>query len=964
MLAGWAAAPARFREDANAEDDLALGGYRDRVVVELAQNASDAAGSDGLLRLRLTGDVLSAANTGAPLDAAGVLALSTLRASAKRAAGSVGRFGVGFAAVAAVADEVVVASTTGAVRFDRARTRAEVQAVPALRDELAARGGRVPLLRLPFPATDTPLSTGTPPSADTPPFADTPPAADTPPSTDTPPSADSPPPGIVTEVRLVLRAAAVPLVQDLLADLDPPLLLVLPGLSVLQVQDRELRAEPVDGDVRLAGVRWRVAGASGELDPALLAQRPVEERARTRWDVTWAVPVDEAGVPQPPPGARVLRAPTPTDDPLSLPALLAASLPLGPDRRRVQPGPVTDAVLEQAAALLVELAARLADGPQRLVLVPGPLGAGEVDARLCAAVLRHWRVAPLLAGRRPDRARVLDGASAELVAVLEPVVDLLPAPWAADRWTAPLRTLGVRRLDLAGLTELLAGADRPPGWWRLLYDALPPDRDALGALPVPLADGRLAPGPRGLLVAALPGEQPFPVDLSPLGLRVVHPEAAHPLLLRLGAVQAQPRALLADPRVRAAVEAALDSRDDWADEDDPGAVTGAVLAVVAGAGLRPGELPWLAALPLPDDEGGWRPAGELLLPDGPLAGLVDRDAGFGCVREGVAPGDVLAAVGALRGFAVVPVEDADDVDGLDAWLATLEPGQEPGDVVRDLDLVRDDAWPAALDLLRADDLLRLPYVRWWLATHPVLGGNRPADLRAPGSDPLLTGLYDPAPADAPGVRSSLAEVLADDPDDLLDRLADPKRQLDRAQVRAVHAALAAADPDVAPPTHVRAVLGPELVVLPADDVVVVDRPDLLPRVAPYAVVPVPVELAADLADLLDLALASEVVPAARLGGPGVGGPGVGGPGVGGPGVVEHGVVEHEVVEHDRLVLPTAGGDDVEVVWAVDGGTDHVVGVAGRARALAWRAGRWASRHAVQARLTGAADRGEDDLDPP
>src|SRR3712207_8395466 len=39
---------------------------------------------------------------------------------------------------------------------------------------------------------------------------------------------------------------------------------------------------------------------------------------------------------------QVVRAPTPTDDPLSLPALLAASLPLGPDRRRVQPGPLTD----------------------------------------------------------------------------------------------------------------------------------------------------------------------------------------------------------------------------------------------------------------------------------------------------------------------------------------------------------------------------------------------------------------------------------------------------------------------------------------------------------------------------------------------------------------------------------------------------------------------------------------------
>ncbi|MFP5347697.1 MAG: hypothetical protein ACLGIA_11815, partial [Actinomycetes bacterium] len=90
VLDAWVAAPERFREDANAEEDLVRGGYRDRVVVELAQNAADAAaraGRPGRLLLRLSetdGGVLVAANTGAPLDAAGARALATLRASAKR----------------------------------------------------------------------------------------------------------------------------------------------------------------------------------------------------------------------------------------------------------------------------------------------------------------------------------------------------------------------------------------------------------------------------------------------------------------------------------------------------------------------------------------------------------------------------------------------------------------------------------------------------------------------------------------------------------------------------------------------------------------------------------------------------------------------------------------------------------------------------------------------------------------
>ena len=225
----------------------------------------------------------------------------------------------------------------------------------------------------------------------------------------------------------------------------------------------------------------------------------------------------------------------------------------------------------------------------------------------------------------------------------------------------------------------------------------------------------------------------------------------------------------------------------------------------------------------------------------------------------------------------------------------------------------------------------------------MLAGRRPADLRAPGADPLLEGLYDEAPADLPGVRHTLAEVLEDDAQGLLDRLADAARPVGREQLRAVHGALAAAAPDVDPPDEVRAVRGGRVVVVPAQDAVVVDRPDLLARVAPYAVLPCPLDAAGALADLLDVALASEVVPEPRLPGAPTAGQGF--------------------VEHDRLVLPTAGGGQVEVVWAAAGETDHVVGVEGRARALAWRQGRWDHRHAIAARLAGLADPAEDDLDP-
>src|SRR4051794_38525297 len=133
-LAARGAGPAPVRGGADAEEDLVRGGYRDRLLVELAQNAADAAvraGVPGRLRLELTGGTLRAANTGAPLDAAGVQGLATLRASAKRdEAGSVGRFGVGFAAVLAVSAEPAVVSEAGGGRVRAGPGRAGGPAGP------------------------------------------------------------------------------------------------------------------------------------------------------------------------------------------------------------------------------------------------------------------------------------------------------------------------------------------------------------------------------------------------------------------------------------------------------------------------------------------------------------------------------------------------------------------------------------------------------------------------------------------------------------------------------------------------------------------------------------------------------------------------------------------------------------------------------------------------------------------
>ncbi|GAA1764086.1 sacsin N-terminal ATP-binding-like domain-containing protein [Streptomonospora arabica] len=1000
VLEGWADAPARFREDANAEEDYALGAYRDRVVVELAQNAADAArraGVPGRLRLELRGDRFSAANTGAPLTAAGVESLSTLRASAKRDEGdpgSTGRFGVGFSAVAAFSDDITVASAGGAVRWSRALARPALDAAtadgraPGLAEELERRGGHLPLLRLPFAAEARPAE------------------------------------GYDTEVGLLLRdSESADRLRELLASTTPAVLLALADLAEIRVftdtGERILTREPGtgadvvtrvehrapgtagDGGAQTRGgaaeahtVHWRTLTRTGRFDPTLLADRPSEERGRLEWTLTWAVPLTPEGAAAPLPDdvPAVVHAPTPTDDALALPALLIGTFPLGPDRRRVAAGPAAETLVAESADAYCDLLCEL-DPRAALDLVPRSLmGYGEFDGRFRSAAAKPLPDTPFLrtAGGEPVRPRdavVLDGGP-EVVSVLSEVVGTA-LPGDLDPYHPALAQLRVRRLGLAELADVLGDLDREPAWWARLYAALRTagrsgaDIGELGALPVPLADGRLVRGPRGLLVPSAATFGAAEAErLTPLGLRVVHPEAADPLLERLGAVEAGPAAVLADPQTRAAVENSLDA-------DDPEAVCGPVLDLVALCETTAEDAPWLAELALRDDEGGYSVAGELLLPTSPLRGILADDAPFGTVAADLVErhGETaLAAVGVLDSFTVVrtadltlgaALEDArngtglDGLDGLDEWAEEVAERMGGPDLppvvaefagVADLEFVRADRWPQALELLAGPRLratvtaparvlgergqvVDVPsYTAWWLRTGAVLDGRRPTDLRTGDADPVLAGLYDPAPsglddglAAALGVRSDLAGLLAeaDGPDDLLDRMADPDRHVDRRALRELWTALAGVDADrVAPPERVRAVQGGAIVLADAEDAVVVDRPDLLPLLSGRPAVLAPARSAVALADVLDLALASEEVDA-QVESTGEVLPVPDEVGTFLPG----GVLTY--VHHEELTV-----DGTAVEWFCDGKTAHASTTDGLARALCLLADRWEARHLV------------------
>lgn len=980
VLQAWEASPTRFREDANAEEDLRLGGYRDRLLVELAQNAADAAeaadsadgtATAGVLRLSVVDGELRAANTGGPLTGAGVAGLASLRASAKRGGESVGRFGVGFAAVLAVSDEPRLLSTTGSVAFSADRTREEVAAlappgegnapsVPA--EELQRRAGGVPILRLVWPVDERP------------------------------------PEGFDTEVRLPLRSDVdgAELLEGFAAQASD-LLLALPALGEVRVGAQSWRRHDLDRDrVVVHGPhgsdRWLVHRRWGELGGA--SEERAEEHHGTRWSVCWAVSLSESGAPVPL-AQDVLYAPTPTEERLSVPARLLASVPLEPDRRRASASSTTEAVLVFAAECYSDLITKV-EPQHRSALVPLPgFPLSDVDDKLRQAVVDRLRVAPWLPTAQggvvaAHAARVLDQASPELVELLGPAVPgLLSAEFSEAAHRRSLSALDVRRLGSAEVVEAVTGLDRPASWWYRLYDALAPiertdtqAREEFVALPVPLADGRTVTGVRDVLLSE--GDSGPVATLSTLdisGLRIADPEAVHPMLERLGAHRAEAGELLDAP---ALVDAVRGSVADARSGADVLPLAEAVLSLVDSSRSRE----WTGALALPDSGGDHRRADELLLPDSPLLQVFDEEA----IGEGGPlavldadfaqrwPDASLRAIGVGDRFTAHveedPVEPDDEFPDVERWWADQEAargGKPPARfvAVRDLDLVADDAWPHALQLLTGApdtlDALREPggYPAWWIARFAVLGGRRPRDWRLPDAEELA-GLYEPVPdvgleveqLRMAGVRAVLSAVDTEDAVDLVARLGNQERTVRAGTALRAHRVLAEAvatgvvdTAQVQAPDAVRSISG---AVVGAERAAVLDEPWMLGVVdAPLTVAGgSPDQFDAEaLAELLDLPLTSEegaltvrgegrvqnwrdvgrVANACEL--------------------VDLAVPEGRVELHDVLRVEARSGAE-RVHWWVDpsGGVHAERTPDGLSRALAWAAGAWNERFALAALL--------------
>ncbi|SDC83786.1 hypothetical protein SAMN05216410_2360 [Sanguibacter gelidistatuariae] len=764
VLNAWERSPARFREDANTEEDHATGYYRDRVIVELAQNAADAAaraGVPGRLALRLveddSGTRLVAANTGAWLDADGVASLASLRASAKTAPAAtlapssvassptasltasatapptaqvetVGRFGVGFAAVRAVSDEVTVSSRSGGVRFSLAATTAALAPLGVLTEHVAARAGTVPILRVPFPA---PAHTGQ---------LDTAPAA----------SSDVDLASYDTVVILELRdAAAIAAVRDQLAAIDDTLLLALPALASVHVDDDRGHRELSD-----VGARWIAVTRSGVAPAEMLRDRPVEERSRAGWTLTWAYPrdLDHPGRPL---VDQVVRAPTPTDEPLSLPAILLATFPLDPSRRHVADAELTRLLVREAGEAYAVLALGV---PEPLDLVPTGLPRGRLDGELCAAAEDALRRAPVVAGQlAQDTVVIEDEVSHALVTALEPTG--LGVVQVDRSRRAAIRRLGAQMMSLADVVDALPDGLRPRQWHDL-YDALAPYvadravREALTAILVPLEGGGTARGPRGLVMG--PALRAGRIE----GVHRVHPDAAHPLLLRLGAVPDDDPAVLGLAAVELAArrvgDELLDSDVDARDApEEVEALYGLVAGVARENRVGPDGMPgWLGDLPLPSDEGVWQRASELSWP----GSWADEHLDLAAVDAhgiDVLTAEVARVVGVRFDLAVREVShetgrlDEDETypgwaDYDDYLCAVLGEHRriDQMSIVADLDVVADDSWGAVLDAFTRDSGLRRAVLAPVRAVHDAAPGPVPREEEGlPGQALSYTAWY-------------------------------------------------------------------------------------------------------------------------------------------------------------------------------------------------------------------------------
>ncbi|MFD3694568.1 sacsin N-terminal ATP-binding-like domain-containing protein [Streptomyces sp. NPDC058646] len=150
-LASYRANAHLVSEHANHEESIRVGGYANRTLLELVQNAADAMSGVGDDRSGFAGRVeivldpenqtLYCANAGRPFSKNGLTAITHAHLSGKRG-DEIGRFGLGFKSVLAVSDAPQVFSRSVSFEFNSRTARSEI-------GRITSTARRYPILRTP-----------------------------------------------------------------------------------------------------------------------------------------------------------------------------------------------------------------------------------------------------------------------------------------------------------------------------------------------------------------------------------------------------------------------------------------------------------------------------------------------------------------------------------------------------------------------------------------------------------------------------------------------------------------------------------------------------------------------------------------------------------------------------------------------------------------------------------------------
>lgn len=455
-----------IQEHANNERRIAQGGYGDRQLYELVQNAADEIldSPGGEIAVVLTATHLYCANEGSPVTPAGADTILRMSVSRKRG-GQIGRFGVGVKSILTISDTPQFFSQSGGVEFgfgfDREWSADRIRAVHPDAAETPVLRMAQPLDPARFRAADSVLNDLMKWST--------------------------------TVVRLPLKPESVARLARDITSFPVEFPLFSPHVGTVTLEDRrsgrsvkrqifqlvngERRTlEEVRSDETSIDHKWHVfTRAHRPSESALRAAGELHDRPEI--DISWAVPERS--------GSRgTFWAYFPTKFATTLRGILNAPWKTSEDRQAIFDGNAfNDELIQSAAELVVDSLPKLSTPDDPAVYIDYLPGRGReapqfADERLTMAIWGTAAQRPSLvdqngAFRKPDDIRVHPEGLREEWLKLWAGCECRPAGWVHHS--------AERRERRARVSLILARAEQSEGSVRQWLEALVDDRSAVAS---------------------------------------------------------------------------------------------------------------------------------------------------------------------------------------------------------------------------------------------------------------------------------------------------------------------------------------------------------------------------------------------------------------------------------------------------------------------------------------------------